>query len=186
MSQSTNDVAVHTRLGNDYRNWKHAAQALFAGSGILTRERTKATVGLKGLVKNAPIELLTRWIEVMLAAFGIECLIKATWVQAGHKLAQGGRYAPMCQNEGHNLVRLCGVAGIELNADEKDTLERMSIIARSIGRYPISKNAQETRPRTFYRHSGTPFLWSSNNEEITSNFVRRIKTDLRRKEKATT
>ena len=157
----------------------HTAQTLFAGSTILTRERERARANLSGPGK-APIELLTLWTELMLASFGIECLIKATWVKQGHKLARNGKYVPMRQNEGHQLVPLCAVAGIKLNVHEADVLERLSIIARTIGRYPIPKRAHETRPREFYRQTGSPLSWSSDDDYVVENFVRRLKSDLRR------
>jgi hypothetical protein len=130
---------------------------------------------------KAPIELFTLWTELMLAAFGIECLIKATWVKQGHQLARNGKYVPMLQNEAHQLVPLCCVAGIMLDAREADVLERISIIARTIGRYPIPRRAHETRPREFYRQTGSPLNWSSDDDQVVENFVVRLKTSLRRR-----
>jgi len=179
VSHFPDHVAVHTRVGNDYRNWMHTAQTLFAGSTILTRERERACANLRGPGK-APIELLTLWTELMLAAFGIECLIKATWVKQGHELAQGGKYVPMCQNERHQLVPLSQVAGIKLDVREADVLERLSIIARTIGRYPIPKHAHETCPRQFYRQTGSLLSWSSDDDRVVENFVRRLKIELRK------
>ncbi len=154
-------------------------QTLFAGSTILTRERERALADLSGSGR-ASIEVLTLWTELMLAAFGIECLIKAIWVKQGHKLARDGKYVPMCQREGHQLVALCDVAGIKLDAREADVLEGLSIIARTIGRYPIPKRAQETRPRQFYRQAGSPLSWSGDDDQCIENFVHRLKLDLRK------
>ena len=64
------------------------------------------------------MELYTVWTTPMLLAFGVDCLIKAIWVKQGHILARDGKYVPMCKNERHDLVRLCGVAGIALNPTE--------------------------------------------------------------------
>ncbi len=105
----------------------YTAQALFAGSTILARKSERARANLR--LGKAPMELLTTWTELMLAAFGIECLIKAIWVKHGHSLARYGKYIPMLPNEGHQLVPLCRVAGIALDAREKHALERISIIA---------------------------------------------------------
>ncbi len=158
----------------------HTAQTLFAGSTILTRERERARANLRAPGK-APIELLTLWTELMLAAFGIECLIKATWVKQGHELARDGKYVPMRRNEGHQLVPLCQVAGIKLDVREADVLERLSIIARTIGRYPIPKRAHETRPREFYCQTGSPLSWSSDDDHVVESVVLRLKTELRRR-----
>src|SRR5262245_66027408 len=83
------------------------------------------------------------WTELMITAFGIECLIKAIWIKQGNQLVRDGKYRPMTKNEGHQLVRLCGVAGIPLDSREEDVLKRISGIARTIGRYPIAKKANE-------------------------------------------
>ena len=181
MSESAADIAIHTRLGNDYRKWMHTAQALFAASTILTRQRERACAGLGPGPGKAPIEILTFWTELMLATFGIECLIKAIWVKQGHQLARNGKYIPMIQNERHQLVSLCREAGIVLDAREADVLKRISIIARTIGRYPIPRRAHETRPRQFYRQTGSPFSWSSDDDHVVENFVVRLKTELRRR-----
>src|SRR2546425_11251665 len=93
----------HTRVGNNYRNWMHTAQTLFAGSTILTREDARARASLRR-TGNAPIELLTVWTELMLAAFGIECLLKAIWLKHGHELARDGKYIPIVPNDRHRLA----------------------------------------------------------------------------------
>src|SRR5205814_9743293 len=84
-------VARQPQAGNNYRNWMFTARALFAGSTILARESERARANLRHGGK-APMELLTVWTELMLAAFGIECLIKAIWVKQGHSLARNGKY----------------------------------------------------------------------------------------------
>ena len=151
------------------------ARALFAGSTILARESERARANLRHGGK-APMELLTVWTELMLAAFGIECLIKAIWVKHGHSLARYGKYIPMLPNEGHQLVPLCRVAGIALDAREKHALERISIIARTISRYPIPRRS----------HEMGSLGWSSNDTYIIENFVLRLKTELQRRDSAPT
>src|SRR5437773_8925739 len=96
------------------------AQTLFAGNQILRRERERG---------KAPIEMTMPWTELMLTAFGIECLIKAVWIKQGNQVARDGKYVPMTKNEGHQLVKLCRVAGIPLDSREADALKRMSDIA---------------------------------------------------------
>jgi hypothetical protein len=47
----------------------------------------------------------------MLAAFGIECLIKAIWLKQGHQLARDGKYIPMIPKERSSageVVSRCG------------------------------------------------------------------------------
>ena len=178
MNRSDDEVAMHTRVGNNYRNWIHTAQTLFAGSTILTREHARARANLRRTGK-APIELLTVWTELMLAAFGIECLVKAIWLKQGHQLARDGKYIPIVQNERHRLVPLCRAIGINMDAREQDALERISIIGRTIGRYPIARRAYETQARQFYKHTGSPLSWSSEDDRIIECFVTRLKLMLR-------
>jgi hypothetical protein len=164
-------IDTHTRVGNDHRNWKHIAQMLFAASEVLTRERERAEANLKS--GPAPKESLTLWIELMLAAFGIECLIKATWLTQGHRLADKGKYVPMMKKERHRLEKLCAVAGIVLSQREEQALVELSDIAGSIGRYPIPSRAPQT----------TDALgWSSANDHIIENLVRRLKIQIRQYE----
>lgn len=159
MSESV--IARHTELGNSYRLWMQTAQTLFAGSKILRGERERG---------KAPIEILMPWTELMLTAFGIECLIKAIWIKRGNQLARDGKYVPMTKNEGHQLVKLCRVAGIPLDSPEADALKRMSEIAGTIGRYPIARRAGQIIP--------TGCSWSSVDYGIIENLIMRLKTEL--------
>jgi hypothetical protein len=156
----------------------HTAQTLFAGSTILARESERARANLRHGGK-APIELLTVRTELMLAAFGIECLVKAIWLKQGHELARDGKYVPIVQNEGHRLVPLCRAVGISMDVREEDVLERISIIGRTIGRYPIPHRAYETQRRKFYKRRGSPLSWSSDDDCIIKSFVTRLKLILR-------
>jgi hypothetical protein len=162
-------IARHTELGNNYRLWMQTAQKLFAGSQVLRRELERFTANLRS-GKARQSEVIMPWTELMLAAFGIECLIKAVWVKRGNQLARDGKYVPMTKNEGHRLVKLCCVAGIPLDSREADALERMSDIARTIGRYPIARWAGEIIPMGC--------SWSSVDDGIIENLIVRFNTEL--------
>ena len=136
-------IAIHPRVGNACGNWIHTARKLFAGSTILRRGRERAFANLRS--REATIEILMPWTELMLTAFAIECLIKAIWIKQGHQLAQNGKYVPMIKNERHQLVPLCRAAGIALDRREADVLGRISDIAGSIGRYPIARRASQRK-----------------------------------------
>jgi hypothetical protein len=113
------------------------------------------------------MEMLTVWVEPMLTSFGIECLVKALWVKQGHEIARHGKYIPIIKREGHHLVPLCKAVGIPIDSREKDALQRISVIARSIGRYPIPLRSSE------------PYGdWSSEDDHVIENFVSRLKTQL--------
>jgi hypothetical protein len=114
--------------------------------------------------------MLTVWIEPMLASFGIECLVKALWVKQGHEIVRDGKYVPIIKKEGHRLVLLCEAVGIPLDGRERDTLQRISTIARCIGRYPIPLRSSE------------PYGdWSSEDDRAIENFVLRLKRQLRKR-----
>ena len=158
------NIEIHSRVGNNRQNWIHTAQTLFAGSKVLKRERERS------LRSGQPsIEMFTVWMEIMLVAFGIECLIKAIWIKQGNQLARDGRYIPIVKNERHQLVKLCGAVGISLDPREVNALKQMSEIAGSIGRYPIGRRASQTAPRSV--------SWSSKDDGIIENFVLKLESD---------
>jgi hypothetical protein len=163
-------IEEHARIGNDYEWWKITAHELFASSAILNRERERVETPFKAGPRPAPMESRTFWVELMLDAFGIECLIKAIWLKQGHQLARDGRYIGMMPKEGHRLEKLCVRAGIALNRREEETLTRLSDIAGSAGRYPIPSRVPQ-RPVTI--------RWSDPGDyEIIENLIARLEREL--------
>jgi hypothetical protein len=162
------EVVAHTRAGNDHRIWAKFAQALLAARAILRRKRERDDESSR--IWSCPKEMLTVWIEPMLTSFGIECLVKAVWVKQGHEIARDGKYITIVKDEGHRLVPLCKEIGIPINNRERDTLQRISAIARSIGRYPIPLRSSEPQCD-----------WSSEDDRVIANFVLRLKTQLRKR-----
>jgi hypothetical protein len=144
------------------------AQTLFAGSKILRRDRERVTANLRHR-KAQSDELLMPWTELMLTAFGIECLVKAVWIKRGNQLARDGKYVPMTKREGHQLVKLCRVAGILLDARETDALERITDIAGTIGGYPIARHASQI---------ATGCSWSTGDFDIIENLILRLESEL--------
>lgn len=166
-------IEVHTRAGNDPLYWVSTARALFAASQAVKEARKRVLSTLKP--GRAPDIVITGWTRIMLAAFGIECLIKAIWVKHGHQLARDGKYVGMTNKEKpHELVKLCDIAGIPLNERETNALQRMSDIAKSIGRYPIGRTAE------IGSRAG---VWSSTDDGIIENFIARLKTQIHSKTK---
>ena len=53
-------------------------------------------------------------------------------------------------------------------------------LARRVRRHPIPLR-RETRPRQFYRQTGSPLGWFSDDDAVIENFVRRLKIDLRKR-----
>ena len=74
---------------------------------------------------------------------------------------------------------LCRAVGINMDAREQDALERISIIGRTIGRYPIARRAYEMRVGQFHKHTGSSISWSSDDDRIIESLVTRLKVMLR-------
>ena len=163
-------IEVHNRIGNDYRLWRYTADTLFAAATILSRQYERVRSTLPRGSGRLPMELYTVWTTPMLVAFGVECLIKAIWVKQGHVLARNVKYVAMCKNERHDLVRLCGIAGIALNPAEREALGRISRIAHSIGRYPISRSAEDR----------SQYTWGTDDDRVIEAFIARLKAELRK------
>ena len=68
----------------------------------------------------------------------------------------------------HELVKLCGRAGIALDPREADALQEISDIATSLGRYPIAKRAEKER---------RSISWPS---VIIENLIEKLKAQLRK------
>jgi hypothetical protein len=99
-----------------------------------------------------------------------ECLIKAVWLKQGHQLARDGKYVPMIAKEGHRLEKLCRIAGIALHRREEETLERLSDIAGSIGRYPIPSRVPQR---------AVALRWSDPDDyEVIENLIGRLEREL--------
>jgi hypothetical protein len=165
-------IEEHTRIGNDYGWWEITADDLFASSFVLNHERERVEKPLETGPRPLPIENRTFWVELMLAAFGIECLIKAVWLKQGHQLARDGKYQPMMAKEGHRLEKLCRAAGISLSSNEEKTLTRLSDIAASAARYPIPNRVSQR---------DMMIGWSDPHDyDVTENFIARLKSELQK------
>jgi hypothetical protein len=82
----------------------------------------------------------------MLQGFAIECLLKGFYVAKGNKVAEDGKYKiDSIQRENHDLVAVASGVGFPLSSDEAAALAKLSLFARSFGRYPIAKKWQEQK-----------------------------------------
>lgn len=127
-------------IGNTPDFWFESAMDLVMASGEIGRasHETAKKMGFHHTRSFFP--------RLMLRAFALECLIKAHYLLAGNKLCSQGEYKGVVQKEGHDLRRLACHTDIKLSADEADMLERLSAVVVGIGRYPIFKKFNATRP----------------------------------------
>jgi hypothetical protein len=117
---------------------------------------------------------------LMLRAFAVECLIKATWLQQGGLLFQNGRYKGVDGDKGHDLVALARRVGIELGAEEADALERLSDYAVGPGRYPLPSSVEKTAPRSNPAGGTRPrSYWGPADEFPLEQLVQRLRDTLR-------
>jgi hypothetical protein len=169
MSESNADI--HTRVGNNLLNWWNTGEQLFAASETLEDDRHYTTLSAVLHGQQFPtIFIFTNWIEIMLVAFGIECLIKAIWLKQGNVTARDGKYVPIIKDgERHDLVKLCNAIKFALNKQEVGVHERIWDIAGSISRYPIAlRTSQNDGERS----------WSSEDDKIVERLIARLRDQL--------
>jgi hypothetical protein len=122
-------------IGNAPEMWFSSAMDLLTASAELGRASKEAAQKF-----NLPFDIpVTRslWPRLTLRAFAIECLIKAHLLLAGKKLCEGGKYKGPA---GHDLAKLARQAHIATSIPQADLLNRLSVVAVGVGRYPILKN----------------------------------------------
>jgi hypothetical protein len=163
-------TASFDRLGNSIVQWRRSGVQLLASAQVLSRERERAEPKGGGSGK-APMEMLTFWVELMLCAFGIECLLKALWLKKGGTLARNGRYQKVIGKENHNLANLCRVVSFQISARETAVLDKISEIARSAGRYPIA-----TTSESMHEETGS---WDGIEDKVLERFLVKLDAELR-------
>ena len=131
---------IYDVIGNSPQSWLNTARNLIDSAQILD-EYFRA-----GLSKKITDErsFRVRPSSKMLYGFGIECLLKGVWVNEGNEITKRGigKYKQL-EKDKHDLNEISNTVCFDRNADEWDLLKRLTIIMRSIGRYPIAKNYLE-------------------------------------------
>jgi hypothetical protein len=167
-------ISQYDGFSNNYRSWLRSSQELFASAEILRREREKEESVLSGSSGITPVEFLTVWSELMLLAFGIECLLKSYWVSNGNKLAEKGNYKHTKKGEKpHDLVDLSKTVGISIDKTEENTLKTLSVISRGVGRYPACKS---------YLGDDFGIGWSFVDDNVLQQLIIRIKKEISAKQ----
>lgn len=126
---------------NNFLIWKLKAEELVAAAVILANNRE---IERKKFLKERKMtnSVDTFLPELMMWAYSIECLLKAVYLKTGGKLIQEKKLIPKWGS--HNLVQFAHDVGIKLSDDETGILKELTIVATSIGRYPIAKKIEET------------------------------------------
>lgn len=167
--------------GNNAYSWWSAAERLFSGSKYLCLHSAYHTLDsdeILSLVKSdqgllPPEPLRIGGVIMMLRGMGIECLLKALWVDNGRELAADGKYQKIPGSTEHNLMSLSDKVGavvkLDLTADDRYVMERLSVYIVT-GRYPIPRNWEVTKPKSLPRGVfGSITNWEFPTDERTYN-----------------
>jgi hypothetical protein len=116
----------------------------------------------------------TIFSAVMLWGFALENLLKGLLVarRAGTVTVSGLKLDLIWKGKnGHNLVWLASGAGEDLTNDERELLNKLTLVTRWGGRYPLPFDLGELRPTD--EHDG-PLHWSHRDSELLTDIYERL------------
>lgn len=166
--------------GNSWEGWWCKAEELLSGARCI-RQHTKFLDAPSIEPGKEPTgeEIGLHLPMLLLRAFALECLLKARWLQLGHKLFANGKYQRVPNAGDHNLLQLAQVVGIEMNGEEKDVLRRLSAYGTGYGRYPAPIQFERTRPQREYDGMTRPHAyWGHASERPFEDVVSRLRAAL--------
>ena len=91
-------------------------------------------------------------VQAMLVGYALECLLKGMWIKNNkawldeHKefsLTKDGKYQRIPGTNDHQLIQLADAANVELSADERALLGRLTAFILYAGRYPIATTPEQ-------------------------------------------
>ena len=171
----------YNRAGNSALAWVSSASSLIASARILLRQYNAMDIDEIEIGENVPEELQVSSSVMLLYGFAVECLFKALWLEQGNFLVIDGEYKSPKGAGDHKLHELADITNFKTSKEEREILVRASIIITSTGRYPISKNWNETRIRQFYNGGfGVPNYISTGDFPIIEKIIERIYQDIDR------
>ena len=132
--------------------WLMRAYRLRRAADIMWRQATR---DVKRLVAQGP-DLKVPWgpeatgqAAMLLSGLTIEVLIKALLIGRGGSRVENGVFKPWGKKSkhDHDIVKLFGLAGEQLTAEERNFAEHLTKFIRWAGRYPLPKKVGEMRPK---------------------------------------
>lgn len=168
MNQNAEFRYLYDEVGNDPHAWMRKALALFTSAEILktshydnSADTSDETVAFH--------RMNMQQVFVMLRGMGIECLLKAAWVQKVEAVAVEGKFQKPISANPHDLVLLEKALderiGTGLSQEERMVLARLSmqIVA---GRYPIGTRVKQSP--ALPPGSGSPYFmrWIDEDEQL--------------------
>ena len=181
-SSESDHAAEFDQIANDPESWLATATELLDAVAILKQANIAQNYpdGVEPPDRYSPPLYMGTWQELMLSAFAIECLLKGLWVKKGNTIARNGKYLPVTKSDNHDLVGLMKAVAIPNQPHHDEVLERLSIISKSIGRYPIAKRAKDSMMRTWSDGRYSALSWGSGEqfyvETLIESLLKRINT----------
>lgn len=187
MASDRKNIESFNRTANNPVLWKSRGLDLHTSSTVL-RE-----VAIKGM--NAPdwsnlkledpgVAECLKYARVifqaaMLQGFAIECLLKGSHVAKGNVVAEDGEYKiESIRRENHDLVEVAKGVGFPLSVDEEAALAKLSLFARSLGRYPIMKKWQDQRLTKNEHGIEAGLSWNESERELAEAVLARLTAEI--------
>lgn len=127
-------------------DWVFSAKALRLATDSIARRLESAWQAIHELQPTLPADLKLHPILLMLSSYAAENYLKARIVVVnGWSAANIGKELPR-PLKSHDIAELARLAGVGLNAEEEDIVDRLSVYAVWAGRYPSPRNRDELRP----------------------------------------
>ncbi len=188
MASDQKNIDHFNETANDPRLWKARGDDLHTAAAVL---RDAALQGMRAPDWSNPrgadpaaIEACFKYGGVviqaaMLQGFAIECLLKGSYVAKGNTVAADGKYKiESIQRENHDLVEVAKGVGFALSDDEAAALVKLSLFARSLGRYPIAKKWQEQELTKNEHGIDTAMSWGNEEHVLAEVVLGRLKAEI--------
>ncbi len=187
MASEAENIAVFNKAANDPELWRLRGVNLHTASGVLRDKAVEVMQkpdwsnlslddpSVKDCLKYAGLVFQA----AMLQGFAVECLLKCFWISQGNTVSEDGEYRiDRIKRENHHLVRIAAEVGFALSQEESAALERLSVFARSFGRYPVAKKWQEQRlvKNEFGINAGPS--WNNEDHALAEVVLVRLKSDI--------
>jgi hypothetical protein len=146
-------------IGNDVSSWCRKSLSLLCSADTIENSC--------GIIPSDPQneEEVAKWVEVhgvvrMLRGMGVECMLKALWLEHGGSLVNKGIYRGIPGTKDHDLcsleAKVAEKVDTGLNNEERSLLARLSFFIE-YGRYPIRKSIFAKHPS--FPRSNQPIRW---------------------------
>lgn len=163
-------------MANATSEWLNKAAALFTAGDVLFKLYESTRPGAKARRKTKERFFHDLCVIKMLRGMGIECLLKAVWVDQGEVMGKSGKFVKSLNANSHDLYAIarvvCEKSDIRLSDEEGHMLARLAFTIE-MGRYPVSTSFNKfpskpgIQPTYFY-------AWQPKDESLFQAFVTKL------------